>query len=189
MSYFGWKNNPVDCLHAKDDPLSPATESYFIEWKDGAERSREAVGAGYISKMIVFCQNDPATAARQPAREQAMPGLCTSLGVTASTTTHSYKPGRYYVQAWALQLVLLLTPLSHLSSPSPSSTPRQTVPSLATISSGSASPRPCLCSARPRAGPPQKGPVPAVAPPAVAPSASPLPHRPTTPLRNHRQPL
>eukprot|EP00961_Rhodomonas_salina_P034519 464754-Rhodomonas_salina.3 len=59
MSYFGWKNNPVDSLHAKDDPSLPATETDFIEWKDGAERSREAVGAGYISKMIVFFENDP----------------------------------------------------------------------------------------------------------------------------------
>eukprot|EP00961_Rhodomonas_salina_P135211 1819077-Rhodomonas_salina.1 len=58
MSYFGWKNNPVDRLHAKDDPLSPATETDFIELKDGAERAREAVGAGYISKMIAFFEND-----------------------------------------------------------------------------------------------------------------------------------
>eukprot|EP00961_Rhodomonas_salina_P190317 2567793-Rhodomonas_salina.1 len=60
MSYFGWKNNPIERLYAKDDPSLPATESDFIKWKDGAQRSKAAVqvGAGYITCMITFFEND-----------------------------------------------------------------------------------------------------------------------------------
>eukprot|EP00961_Rhodomonas_salina_P207466 2800412-Rhodomonas_salina.1 len=58
MSYFGWKNNPIDWLHAADDYASQATESKFIEWKDGVQRSMAAVCAGYISKMITYFENN-----------------------------------------------------------------------------------------------------------------------------------
>eukprot|EP00961_Rhodomonas_salina_P091063 1225456-Rhodomonas_salina.1 len=60
MSYFGWKNNPIDQLHAADDYATPATESKFIEWKDSVQRSMAAVGAGYISKMIIYFENNAA---------------------------------------------------------------------------------------------------------------------------------
>eukprot|EP00961_Rhodomonas_salina_P256584 3467242-Rhodomonas_salina.1 len=57
-AYFGWKNNPIDWLHAADDYASLATESEFIEWKDCVQRSMAAVGAGYISKMIIYFENN-----------------------------------------------------------------------------------------------------------------------------------
>eukprot|EP00961_Rhodomonas_salina_P293718 3933979-Rhodomonas_salina.1 len=57
MSYFGWKNNPIYWLHATDDYASQATESKFIEWKDGVQCSMAAVSAGYISRMITYFEN------------------------------------------------------------------------------------------------------------------------------------
>eukprot|EP00961_Rhodomonas_salina_P275818 3726140-Rhodomonas_salina.1 len=57
MSYFGWKNNPIDRLHATDAYALQATESEFIEWKDGVQCSMAAVSAGYISTMITYFEN------------------------------------------------------------------------------------------------------------------------------------
>eukprot|EP00961_Rhodomonas_salina_P146940 1977971-Rhodomonas_salina.1 len=57
MSSFQWRNNGIPKLHAKNDYSKIAKLPEFVVWKDGVDRSTQAVGGAHVMRMIEYFES------------------------------------------------------------------------------------------------------------------------------------
>eukprot|EP00961_Rhodomonas_salina_P265996 3595307-Rhodomonas_salina.1 len=59
MSSFQWCNNCILKLHAKNDYSKIAKLPEFVVWKDGVDRSMQAVGGAFVMHIINYFETSP----------------------------------------------------------------------------------------------------------------------------------
>eukprot|EP00961_Rhodomonas_salina_P148854 2003799-Rhodomonas_salina.1 len=59
MSSFQWLNNGIPKLHTKNDYSKITKLPEFVVWKDGVDRSTQAVSGAYVMCMIEYFESSP----------------------------------------------------------------------------------------------------------------------------------